>query len=1069
MSSSSTNFEVPRFQSVKKSLPNHSYRLPDPVLSLQIPTSSTNDFNRVRNHTVSSSLTSISSSFTPNNMLATSSRAHPIAHPSFASDKNFLDLNESSHIVNMNPTMPLKKSQLTQISSETPFIHSNLHYTNVSPPSSGDSHFFNNKLQTRSFDYNPSFHLSPPQTGSRNFPQSFSPQSFFSKETPHLIPIPCPNLLDSSGYSISPSSHCSHVPLPSSDIPSIPPNPLKNKNSSSPYPSHKSPNSSQSFFTPLIKTPHSDFSPNLDSSPPDNHFLPKDPNLNNTLYQQHPKNIPTRSTPLNSFLYSNLPEPNSFSSKILPTTHNDSSVISLKFNPVIPQLPQKSPNYLSNSQSPNISKSVHQFPYIPVLLPDPSSTTPDNPSFVESIKKNVLKLSDLQISSKHNQGLKIYPMSANLGISDSDFQLFPEYNKDSKIPLEIDNPNPPSTSLTINSTAQNDLLNGIVQPASHPISSLKNNDLDVYQKQYLHRRQSRLKSINEARNRSFKTSYSADSKNTNFTKNSNLSNNRKNSLISPSHILSQGCPPKKSLPPEYTIEFSKNFRSVGSEEDIPYSSRRFSQKSPKYCSFQPVSKIPNLLKLTVDLVNTYEIVKNSHENSEISRFLTEPNKGVHNFGYDNANFNLILQVSDVIGSNPGQQYQIISDLGSGTFGQVVKYRVSGSDPKRVSIFDLVLAQYRSTHKSDAYPLDVHMFSDFLSKVLKIDQDERYTPIEALEHPFIKDFNQDFQPENRELSDSYSVDNLYKKIQNIHINSPDDFFPNSAPNKTEIPLSQISSKFIPKSPDILCASSSASNTSKNMFSPISDASIILMSDCTIESNDKPITGSDESFLYESQKSVSSIDYGFDSLTGSSSHSISGSNHSYELISCNTQYECLTSNSALDSNSFQISRPDPYFNFSSDFSQINGSEMSFFSSNSSLRSDIDSKILSRKHRSNSHVNIEDSNTTSENNYEDLNSYQAKTYNSSGFISLAGSNVFESAESVIDSYANFHGDLPLHANKSVPYLSSNLSRYNESMSSPCLPKSIESKTYFKRPISPNFYLTSLSRFDLGPDEED
>ncbi|KAJ3247892.1 dual specificity protein kinase yak1, partial [Chytriomyces hyalinus] len=54
------------------------------------------------------------------------------------------------------------------------------------------------------------------------------------------------------------------------------------------------------------------------------------------------------------------------------------------------------------------------------------------------------------------------------------------------------------------------------------------------------------------------------------------------------------------------------------------------------------------------------------------RVLTKPSKAVLNDGHDNADSDYILYVNDVLGSQEGQQFQILDLLGQGTFGQVVK-------------------------------------------------------------------------------------------------------------------------------------------------------------------------------------------------------------------------------------------------------------------------------------------------------------------------------------------------------------------------------------------------------------
>ncbi|ELR13981.1 protein kinase domain containing protein [Acanthamoeba castellanii str. Neff] len=56
------------------------------------------------------------------------------------------------------------------------------------------------------------------------------------------------------------------------------------------------------------------------------------------------------------------------------------------------------------------------------------------------------------------------------------------------------------------------------------------------------------------------------------------------------------------------------------------------------------------------------------------RVLTKPAQGVHNQNYDNANFDLILYVNDILGLQTKNRYVVLDLLGQGTFGQVVKCR-----------------------------------------------------------------------------------------------------------------------------------------------------------------------------------------------------------------------------------------------------------------------------------------------------------------------------------------------------------------------------------------------------------
>jgi serine/threonine protein kinase len=59
------------------------------------------------------------------------------------------------------------------------------------------------------------------------------------------------------------------------------------------------------------------------------------------------------------------------------------------------------------------------------------------------------------------------------------------------------------------------------------------------------------------------------------------------------------------------------------------------------------------------------------------RDLTYPSEGVLNNGFDNAESDYILRVSDLIVTPEGREYEILDLLGKGTFGQVVKCENKG--------------------------------------------------------------------------------------------------------------------------------------------------------------------------------------------------------------------------------------------------------------------------------------------------------------------------------------------------------------------------------------------------------
>ncbi|KAG0196497.1 Homeodomain-interacting protein kinase 3 [Mortierella sp. GBA30] len=114
-----------------------------------------------------------------------------------------------------------------------------------------------------------------------------------------------------------------------------------------------------------------------------------------------------------------------------------------------------------------------------------------------------------------------------------------------------------------------------------------------------------------------------------------------------------------------------SFRYVRNQADL------WPQKgSQKYRSIDAYGhSVSPLRALTELLTKTY-----SHCNRDFKyepsynprRVLTKPSKPMHNEGYDNEDYDYILYVSDILGSEERQRYLILDVLGQGTFGQVVK-------------------------------------------------------------------------------------------------------------------------------------------------------------------------------------------------------------------------------------------------------------------------------------------------------------------------------------------------------------------------------------------------------------
>ncbi|KAI8605804.1 hypothetical protein EDD21DRAFT_362770 [Dissophora ornata] len=150
-----------------------------------------------------------------------------------------------------------------------------------------------------------------------------------------------------------------------------------------------------------------------------------------------------------------------------------------------------------------------------------------------------------------------------------------------------------------------------------------------------------------------------------------------NQHASPTIQSQQQFPPRthrRSIQP-LTLEQQQpkggSFRYVRNQADL------WPQKgSQKYRSIDALGhSISPLRALTDLLTKTY-----SHCNRDFKyepsynprRVLTKPSKPVHNEGYDNEDYDYILYVSDILGSEERQRYLILDVLGQGTFGQVVK-------------------------------------------------------------------------------------------------------------------------------------------------------------------------------------------------------------------------------------------------------------------------------------------------------------------------------------------------------------------------------------------------------------
>ena len=100
------------------------------------------------------------------------------------------------------------------------------------------------------------------------------------------------------------------------------------------------------------------------------------------------------------------------------------------------------------------------------------------------------------------------------------------------------------------------------------------------------------------------------------------------------------------------------------------------QIGPSHEAMSPQAYLATpLISSTLHLINTFSSCNPSFgfdRTCNPRRVLTKPNRPVHNHGFDNEKWDLILQVNDIIGEEESRRYIILDLLGHGTFGQVVK-------------------------------------------------------------------------------------------------------------------------------------------------------------------------------------------------------------------------------------------------------------------------------------------------------------------------------------------------------------------------------------------------------------
>ncbi|KNC97532.1 CMGC/DYRK/YAK protein kinase [Spizellomyces punctatus DAOM BR117] len=126
-------------------------------------------------------------------------------------------------------------------------------------------------------------------------------------------------------------------------------------------------------------------------------------------------------------------------------------------------------------------------------------------------------------------------------------------------------------------------------------------------------------------------------------------------------------------------KYRKQYNPSGPKADLnPDRERTFVRVRnwpEKRTTLRPSGSVPNVYRLTAHLLTTYVRINPDfcyQSNHNPRRVLTKPSKPMHNHGRDNEDWDYLLYVNDIIGSQEGRQYQIMDVLGQGTFGQVAK-------------------------------------------------------------------------------------------------------------------------------------------------------------------------------------------------------------------------------------------------------------------------------------------------------------------------------------------------------------------------------------------------------------